>query len=270
MSVSGTTITYTKGNGSTGTITTKDTTYSTFKGATASAAGNTGLVPAPAKGANTKFLRGDGTWQVAGEVTGVKGDAESSYRVGDVNLTAANVNAISTNTNDSKYGQLTVYPDKNATDNWQYISALTVRSGTGDDVAEIQLRSNSISGDSGLYDSLNNSWVVYVPTDRTDETCYFHGTADRAIAANTAITASAADSLYKTLSLTGDVTGNVSLAGTSSATATLTTVVATNAITTDKVKDKAITNAKLGDDVNTIAVSSTQPTDSRVKIWIKI
>ena len=39
-------------------------TYSVFKAATASAAGGTGLVPAPAAGANTKYLRGDGTWQV--------------------------------------------------------------------------------------------------------------------------------------------------------------------------------------------------------------
>ena len=32
-------------------------------GATASTAGKAGLVPAPSAGANTKFLRGDGTWQ---------------------------------------------------------------------------------------------------------------------------------------------------------------------------------------------------------------
>lgn len=40
-----------------------DTTYGDMKGATGSAAGAHGLVPAPAAGANTKFLRGDGTWQ---------------------------------------------------------------------------------------------------------------------------------------------------------------------------------------------------------------
>ena len=37
--------------------------YSNMTAATASAAGKAGLVPAPAAGANTKFLRGDGTWQ---------------------------------------------------------------------------------------------------------------------------------------------------------------------------------------------------------------
>lgn len=45
---------------------------------------------------------------------------------------------------------------------------------------------------------------------------------------------------------------------------------ATNAVTTNKIKDKAVTAAKLGADVNTIAVQGTEPTDSRVKIWIQI
>lgn len=37
-------------------------TYSDMKGATASAEGAAGLVPAPKVGQQTKFLRGDGTW----------------------------------------------------------------------------------------------------------------------------------------------------------------------------------------------------------------
>lgn len=111
ISISGTTITITKGDGATSTLTTQDTntvyslpvasstvrggvkvgysangknypvqltdekmyvnvpwtdtntTYSVMAGSTASAAGTTGLVPAPAAGAQTKYLRGDGTWQ---------------------------------------------------------------------------------------------------------------------------------------------------------------------------------------------------------------
>ena len=120
LSVSGKTITYTLGNGSTGTITTQDTTYtyttgltaglcratpitnpgninhssesgkyyyvdiiksadndsdtgklvvnipwknySNFSGATSSAAGSSGLVPAPSAGKQSSFLRGDGSW----------------------------------------------------------------------------------------------------------------------------------------------------------------------------------------------------------------
>lgn len=40
----------------------QDTTYNAFKGATAEAAGGAGLVPAPAKGDQAKFLKADGTW----------------------------------------------------------------------------------------------------------------------------------------------------------------------------------------------------------------
>lgn len=43
-----------------------DTKYSVFTGATTSAAGKTGLVPAPAAGYSSRFLRGDGTWAAAG------------------------------------------------------------------------------------------------------------------------------------------------------------------------------------------------------------
>lgn len=71
-----------------------DTTYDVFDPATTSAAGSTGLVPAPAANDNLKFLRGDGTWQVAGEVTGVKGNSETDYRVGNVNLTSADIGSL--------------------------------------------------------------------------------------------------------------------------------------------------------------------------------
>lgn len=66
LSVSGRTITFTKGDGTTGTITTQDTntTYGVFKGATTSAAGSTGLVIAPSAGNANRYLRSDGTWAV--------------------------------------------------------------------------------------------------------------------------------------------------------------------------------------------------------------
>lgn len=46
-----------------------NTTYSAMKGATSSAAGSAGLVPAPAAGKQTSFLRGDGTWVVPTNTT---------------------------------------------------------------------------------------------------------------------------------------------------------------------------------------------------------
>lgn len=69
ISVSGRTITITKGDGSTSTQTTQDTTYSKFKGATASADGGNGLVPAPTKGNEGKYLKADGTWGTPANTT---------------------------------------------------------------------------------------------------------------------------------------------------------------------------------------------------------
>lgn len=50
-----------------------NTTYSAMTGATASAAGKAGLVPAPSAGSQAKFLKGDGSWGLpdAGEATSV-------------------------------------------------------------------------------------------------------------------------------------------------------------------------------------------------------
>lgn len=46
-----------------------NTTYTNMGAATASAAGKAGLVPAPAAGAQAKYLRGDGTWQTPPNTT---------------------------------------------------------------------------------------------------------------------------------------------------------------------------------------------------------
>ena len=46
-----------------------NTTYSNMTAATASTAGESGLVPAPTAGAQTKYLRGDGTWQTPANTT---------------------------------------------------------------------------------------------------------------------------------------------------------------------------------------------------------
>ena len=45
------------------------TTYTAMRGATSSAAGTIGAVPAPAAGAQGKYLRGDGTWQTPTNTT---------------------------------------------------------------------------------------------------------------------------------------------------------------------------------------------------------
>ena len=40
----------------------RPTSYTSFRGASASAAGGTGLVPSPEKGQQNRYLKGDGTW----------------------------------------------------------------------------------------------------------------------------------------------------------------------------------------------------------------
>lgn len=55
-----------------------NTTYSDMVGATSSAAGTHGLVPAPASGKQASFLRGDGTWAVPTDTNTWKANTSSS------------------------------------------------------------------------------------------------------------------------------------------------------------------------------------------------
>lgn len=81
LSVNGTTITFTKGDNSTFTIDTQDTTYNEMGPASESSAGSSGLVPAPAAGDQKSFLRGDGTWV---EIQGVSGLEEKEDKINKV------------------------------------------------------------------------------------------------------------------------------------------------------------------------------------------
>lgn len=210
-----------------------DTTYSVFKPATSTAPGSTGLVSQPPAGANTKFLRGDGTWQVAGEVTGVKGDKESTYRKGQVNITAANVGALP-------------------------LTGGTVSGAIGPNV------DNSLS-----LGSSTMKWSgVYATT--------FHG---NATSATTAQTATTANKVNKSIKLSGSVNSNeVSLNANGNAVITTTLgarVVSSNniadgAIGSWHIQDGSIGNSKLASDVGTVYVGSNEPTQSNVKIWVKI
>ena len=65
LSISGRTITFTRGDNTTGQIITQDTSkdYDVMVGASSYYNGASGLVPAPKSGDNTRFLDGDGTWK---------------------------------------------------------------------------------------------------------------------------------------------------------------------------------------------------------------
>lgn len=70
-------------------ISATDTTYSAMTGATASVAGTSGLVPAPAAGDNTKVLTGDGTWKLPGLTilkygTSTYADALAAYQANNL------------------------------------------------------------------------------------------------------------------------------------------------------------------------------------------
>lgn len=67
----------------------QDTTYTAMTAATASAAGKAGLVPAPAAGKQTAFLRGDGTWVVPTNTTYSAMTAATATAAGKAGLVPA-------------------------------------------------------------------------------------------------------------------------------------------------------------------------------------
>lgn len=252
------------GSSSPDTINIDNRTYNNFTAASATTDGVSGLVPAPKKGEQNKFLCGDGHWKIAGEVTGVKGDAEANYRVGQVNITADNIGALPT-TGGALTGNVTMIRDVAS-----YMGYTLTASDTGKSISFV------IGPDKktrGLYDNTKNKWMVYADGDNQ---VYLNGKATSATKADSATTAS---KLNKTLSLIGDVAGKVGLSTTDGEVNLTTTIgdgrVITNmikndAIETSKIKDEAVTLAKLQRDIGTVSVSSTQPTDEHVKIWIQV
>ena len=195
-------------------------------------AGVDGFVPHPGTASKTKFLRDDGTWQVAGEVTGVKGNAEATYRTGNVNLTPANIGAA-------------------AADHTHSYLPLSGGTLTG------TLNSRAIAPTATNTYALGTSSLKWSNVYATTFTGNLTGNVTGSLSGN-ATTATTASKVNQTLNLTGNVTGSVSLNATG--TRTMTTTIA----------DKAVTNGKLADDVGTVFVGSTEPVEAHVKLWVKI
>lgn len=78
------------------TISARDTTYSAFGGATSQVAGTAGLVPAPAIGDDTKYLKGDGTW-----ATVQSGSPTTMFYVDIIGLTTYTATTINLYTDDT-------------------------------------------------------------------------------------------------------------------------------------------------------------------------
>lgn len=215
-----------------------------MKGATASASGNAGLVPAPVAGNQNKFLRGDGTWQVAGEVTGVKGNTETSYRKGNVNLTCANIGAADANHNhDTSYLKL---------------SGGTL---TGNLIG----RTITPSADNSYNLGVSNAKWSYVYATK------FVGNLTGNVEGNatSATNAQSANKFNNTVALSGDITAFATSFNTVRP-ITMTTTIGNGKVTSAKIADKAITNSKLADDVGTVYVGTDMPTEEHVKLWVKI
>lgn len=215
-----------------------------MKGATASTVGNVGLVPAPAAGNHNKFLRGDGTWQIAGEVMGVKGNAETDYRKGNVNLTCTNIGAAEANHNhDTSYLKL---------------SGGTL---TGDLISHAVKPS---ANDTYTLGSSNAKWsYVYATKFVGNLTGNVEGNA------TSATNAQSANKFNNTVALSGDITTSATSFNTASP-ITMTTTIGNSKVTSAKIADKAVTNSKLADDVGTVYVGADTPTEEHIKLWVKI
>lgn len=247
------------------------TSFDSFQGATASAAGKRGIVPAPGAGANTKFLRGDGTWQsVTSGVSGVKGDKESSYRTGQVNLTCGNIGALPA-AGGTLSGNIT--PNANNT---------------------LSLGSSSVKFNTVYATTFNgNATSATNATTATalNKSIKFSGSVD-AVTLNLSGTDSIQHSVTLKLGLgvvnshelaSSAVTLEKMAPGSVGTQNILDGAVITSkiyngsvtsekihneAVNTQKIENSSVTNAKLAPDVGTVYVGATEPTDTHVKIWV--
>lgn len=182
-------------------------------------------------GSTTQYLRGDGTWAtVQAGVTGVKGNAETAYRTGNVNLTPANIGAAAAS---------------------HTHSYLPLAGGT----LTGNLSSRQIAPSANNSYTLGTSSLKWSNVYATTFTGNLTGNASTATTATNATTAS---KVNQTLTLSGDVTGSVSLNATG--TRTMTTNIAAS----------TVGFAELKSEVGTVYVGSTTPTDDSVKLWVKI
>lgn len=297
LSKSGSTITLKGSDGSTTSVTDADTntTYSTFKGATTSAAGGTGLVPAPATGAANRYLRSDGTWQVPPDnnTTYPNMGGASSNAAGHAGLVPAPA-AGASNRYLRSDGTWSVPPDNNTNTTYSLSKNGSTITLTGSDGS-----TTSVTDSNTTY-SLNSFGVTataaelnYMDGVTSNVQTQLNSKAASSHSHSTATTSAAGflRQLNGSTSnfLRGDgtwATPTATIADGSVTTAKLATdavttaKIATNAVTADgiaaeavgtsELASNAVTLTKLGSDVGTVAVQSSEPSDPKVKLWIQI
>ena len=110
--------------------------YTDMIGATASTAGTSGLVPAPVAGDNTRFLRGDGSWQDVPH-------QDTTYTAGaNINIDANNNNAISVSSGNAANTQF-LKSDGNGGAVWTGALVRSVNNRTGDLIMYPQMGSGA-------------------------------------------------------------------------------------------------------------------------------
>lgn len=327
-----------------------NTTYSDMKGATTSAAGTHGLVPAPAAGAANRYLRSDGVWSVPPDtntnttytlsksgstitLTGSDGnktsvtDSNTTYslssfgitataaelnKLDGVTTTATQLNYLNTLTSNVQtqlngkassshtHYNLSFRGAVGATTNWnslsdgiwsvgqstfsatynQPVGAYTCGTlrvyNNGSNIAQIYIaHSNGQMWFRDRFSSSNDftSWARTYTTLSKPTASEIGAAASSHSHSNyltTSGTAAAATKLAtaRTFSLTGDVTGSASFNGT--ANCSIATTLAANSVTANEIASGAVGLSELASTVGTIAVQSSAPTDSHVKLWIKV
>ena len=240
-----------------------NTTYSNMTGASTSAAGKAGLVPAPAAGAATRYLRSDGTWQVPPDTNttytlssfGITATAAELNHLDGITATVTELNYVDGVTSNIQT-QLNGKAASSHTHSYLPLSGGTL-TGT------LTSRAITPSADS-TYD-IGTSTVRYrnIYTDSITAST-INGTVTNATTATQANYWTTA----RTLTFTGDATGSVSIKGNANMSCALT--LAANSVTANEIASGAVGLPELGSAVGTVAVQSATPTDSHVKLWIKV
>lgn len=257
LSKSGSTIKLTGSDGSSTTVTDSNTTYSAMTGATSSAAGGTGLVPAPAAGKQTSFLRGDGTWVVPTNTTYSNMTGATTSAAGKAGLVPAPAAGAATRYLRSD-GTWQVPPDTNTT---YTLSSFGITA----TAAEL----NKLDGVTTTATQLNylNTLTGDVQTQLDGKAASSHSHSNYLTTSGTAAAATQL-ATARTFSLTGDVTGSASFNGTTNC--SIAATLAANSVTANEIATGAVGLSELSSAVGTVAVQSATPTDSHVKLWIKV
>lgn len=228
--------------------TTDTNTWTAFKGATTSAAGTAGYVPAPTAGAANRYFRSDGTWTVppntnttytltkSGSTITLEGSDGSSSEVTDANTTYTL----------SSFGVTATATELN------YMDGVTsnVQTQLNGKAASSHSHSTATTSAAGFLRQLNGSTSNFLRGDGTWATP----------------TATVADGSITTAKLATDAVTAAKIA-TNAVTAD---GIAAGAVGTSELASNAVTLAKLGSDVGTVAVQSSTPSDTNVKLWIQI